>query len=192
MNKHRFGTFLLILSILAALTIADCSKSTSNAVASTADASTTKLLSVYFPRAVQDQAPVLAGIYDKATKSIDVAAYSSTHPKIVKALVDTHKRDVKVRVLTDSQQAAGNTQKHAMNTLKLVGVPIKVNTHTGLMHLKMSVIDGQTATTGSYNYTNSASERNDEMFVVSQDPAFVKACQDEFNGCGPIPKTSKT
>lgn len=60
------------------------------------------------------------------------------------------------------------------------GIPVKINTHPGLMHLKMTIIDGKTATTGSYNYTKAASEENDEMFVVITDSAFVKTCQTEF------------
>ncbi|RDV80753.1 phospholipase D family protein [Ammonifex thiophilus] len=138
-------------------------------------------MEVYFPRAGQDPAPVLCGLIERAQSSCDVAIYSLTHPDIVKALVQAHKRGVKVRVITDREQAQGNVQKHAVNTLLLAGVPVKVNTHPGLMHLKMTVIDGKVATTGSYNYTKAASEKNDEMFVVVKDPGFVKSCQAEFD-----------
>lgn len=138
-------------------------------------------ISVYFPRAGQDPAPVLTGLYGGAKNTIDVGIYGLTHPDIVKALVDAHRRGVKVRIITDNESSGGNTQKHAIGTLTMAGVPVKLNSHSGLMHLKMSIVDGQTVTTGSYNYTKSASERNDEMLAVVRDPGFVGACQGEFD-----------
>ncbi|OAT81201.1 hypothetical protein A6M21_11600 [Desulfotomaculum copahuensis] len=167
--------------LLLAATIAGCARNVSVPGLSPAtDNTAASRPVVYFPRAGQDPAPVLAGMYDGAKKSLDVAVYSLTHPQIVKAIINAHKRGVQVRVITDREQAAGASQKHAMASLLLAGVPVMVNDHSGLMHLKMSIIDGRVATTGSYNYTRSASERNDEMFVVSADPAFVNSCRTEF------------
>lgn len=34
------------------------------------------------------------------------------------------------------------------------------------MHMKVSIVDGSIVTTGSYNYTESASTENDEVLVV--------------------------
>ena len=53
--------------------------------------------------------------------------------------------------------------------------------HSGLMHLKVSIIDDQTVTTGSYNYSEDASTRNDEVLVVLRDPTMAKAWEAEFN-----------
>jgi phosphatidylserine/phosphatidylglycerophosphate/cardiolipin synthase-like enzyme len=141
---------------------------------------THKNIQVYFPRAGQDPAPVLVNLIKQAHSSCHVAIYSLTNPEIVKALVEAHKRGIDVKVITDRKQTEGKVQKHAINILLMSGIPVKINTHPGLMHLKMTVIDGKIATAGSYNYTKAASEENDEMFVVITDPDFVKACQTEF------------
>jgi phosphatidylserine/phosphatidylglycerophosphate/cardiolipin synthase-like enzyme len=138
-------------------------------------------IQVFFPRAGQDPAPTLVKLYNGATTSLDISIYSLTHPDIVKAIGDARQRGIQVRVITDKEEAAGNTQKHAVDDLLTLGIPVKVNLHSGLMHLKMSVIDGKTATIGSYNYTLSASQQNDEVMAVVTQPAFVKSCQDEFN-----------
>ena len=138
-------------------------------------------IQVFFPRAGQDPAPVLVNLYNGAAASLDVAIYSLTHPDIVKAIGDAQRRGVQVRIITDKEQAAGSTQKHALNDLLSLGIPVKIDAHSGLMHLKMSIIDGQTATLGSYNYTMSASQQNDEVMAVVTQPAVVKSCQDEFN-----------
>ena len=136
---------------------------------------------VYFAEAKEDPAPVLVSLYNSATDNIEIAVYSLTHPDIVKAIGDAYKRGVKVRIITDCDQAKGNVQKHAVNDLLTIGIPVKINTHSGLMHLKMSVIDGKTATLGSYNYTLSASRDNDEVLMVVTQPATVDRCLDEFN-----------
>ncbi|AWB10142.1 PLD-like domain-containing protein [Thermodesulfobium acidiphilum] len=140
-----------------------------------------KSVELLFPRENENPVPVLVNLYNSAKKKIDVAIYSFTQPEILKALTNAKKRGVEVRVIVDREQANNNVMKHAVNTLLIDKIPVKVNTHTGLMHLKMSIIDDSIATTGSYNYTKSATDTNDEMFVVIKDPAFAKKCEDYFN-----------
>jgi len=172
----------LLLAFAGSLVLSACQPSLSPAIQSTpAIQAGEPGIQAFFPRAGQDPAPILVKLYNEASTSLDIAIYSLTHPDIVKAIGDAKQRGVQVRVITDSDSATGNTQKHAVNDLLNLGIPVKVNLHSGLMHLKMSVIDGKTATIGSYNYTLSASQQNDEVMAVVTQPAFVKSCQDEFN-----------
>jgi len=136
---------------------------------------------VYFSRQNQHPEQALAELYGKSTTYLDIAIYSLTHPVIVKAIGDAYKRGVKVRIVSDKVQSAGATQKHAMDDLITIGIPIKINTHSGLMHIKCSIIDGKIATTGSYNYSMGASNENDEMLVVINEPWFAQYCQGEFD-----------
>jgi len=172
----------LLLAFAGLLVLSACQPSLSSAIQSppTVQAGEPEI-QAFFPRAGQDPAPVLVKLYSGASTSLDIAIYSLTHPDIVKAIGDARQRGVQVRVITDNEQAAGNTQKHAVDDLLTLGIPVKVNLPSGLMHLKMSVIDGKIATIGSYNYTQSASQQNDEVMAVVTQPAFVKSCQDEFN-----------
>ncbi len=50
----------------------------------------------------------------------------------------------------------------------------------GLMHLKMIATDDM-VTTGSYNYTQGATTKNDEALVIIKDSAIAKTCQTELN-----------
>lgn len=136
---------------------------------------------VYFPRRGDDPASALAALYLSTNSTLDIAIYSLTHPQVVKAIGDAYKRGIPVRIITDKIQAAGATQKHAMNDLLTIGIPIKIDSHSGLMHLKMSIIDNSIATTGSYNYSKGASEDNDEILLVIKEPWFAQICQMEFN-----------
>jgi len=79
------------------------------------------------------------------------------------------RRGVIVRVITDNECSTDASQKKVLNELKSAGIPIKINTHAGLMHMKVTIVDNTIATTGSFNYTESAENQNDEVFVILRD-----------------------
>jgi phosphatidylserine/phosphatidylglycerophosphate/cardiolipin synthase-like enzyme len=108
-------------------------------------------------------------LYDHARQYIYVAVYAITFPPAVKALADAKKRGVDVRVLTDRGQIADPKQQRALGILHAAGVPIRVNAHDGLMHLKQVVIDDDINTSGSMNHTTSGHRYNDERFDVITD-----------------------
>ena len=142
---------------------------------------TSNQISTYFTKAGNHPEQALANLYDTSKDTLDIAAYSLTYPAIVKAITDAKKRGVSVRVITDHQQASGKSQVVAVDTLILNGITVKENDYSGLMHLKMSIVDGKVATTGSFNYSANAAENNEEMLVVISEPQFVQRCVDEFN-----------
>lgn len=148
------------------------------------DTSTTTVsdgaVSVYFPRAGQDAQGQLISAIGTASKSLDVAIYSFTDTEIADAIATAKKRGVTVRLMTDRESAGQSYQKKALNIVKASGVPIKENTHSGIMHLKVSIIDGATVTTGSFNYTKSAQNTNDENLVIIRSSALATQYETEF------------
>jgi phosphatidylserine/phosphatidylglycerophosphate/cardiolipin synthase-like enzyme len=134
----------------------------------------------YFPRANQDAQKALLHIMDSSAQTLDVAVYSITDGTIASAMVRAKLRGVTVRLLTDSTQSAGKSQKTLLAKIKSAGIPIKTNSHSGLMHLKMTVADKKIATTGSFNYTKSAQKSNDEVFVVLNNAQIATGFDSEF------------
>lgn len=134
----------------------------------------------YFPRAGQKAQPQLISIINSAQKTLDIAIYSLTNTQIGSAITQAHERGVSVRIITDQEQAGGQYQKSLLKGLVNVGIPVKENTHSGLMHLKVTIVDGKIATTGSYNYTKSAENTNDEVFVVLRDETAAQDFEAEF------------
>lgn len=185
------NTRLIILALSAIILVASCiylptkpisSESITTQVGINSTGEVTQPNSqIYFPRRGDKPELALQALYLSAQNNLDIAIYSLTHPIIVKAIGDAYKRGVKVRIITDKIQSAGNTQKHAMNDLITIGIPIKIDNHSGLMHIKCSIIDSKIATTGSYNYSKGASEDNDEMLVVINETWFAQLCEYEFN-----------
>lgn len=126
------------------------------------------------------QAELLIEVIRSAESTLDIAIYSLTNPDIVGAIRDAAKRGVAVRIITDRQQAGGKAQTEALKLLGSAGIPIKINSHSGLMHLKMTVADGKICTTGSFNYSKSAVNENDEMLMVVRNVDAARSFSEQF------------
>lgn len=122
----------------------------------------------------------LVALYDKAQRYIYLAVYGLTYPPVVRALVAAKKRGVDVRVITDREKLTDPKQRAALETLRLAGIPIKVNLHDGLMHLKQAVVDDEVNTTGSMNQTTSGHRYNDERLDVITDRVVSLRAKDKF------------
>jgi phosphatidylserine/phosphatidylglycerophosphate/cardiolipin synthase-like enzyme len=129
-----------------------------------------------------DDAPLdrLTALYRRATRYLYVAVYGLTSPRAVAAMVAAKKRGVDVRMITDRQRTEDVKQRTALTTLHLAGIPILVNEHDGLMHLKQVVIDDEVNTTGSMNHTTSGNSYNDERLDVITDPAITVRAREKF------------
>jgi len=119
-------------------------------------------------------------LYDHARRYIYVTVYTITFPPIVKALIEAKRRGVDVRVITDRGQGNDPKQQRALGLLHSAGIPIRVNQHDGLMHLKQVVIDDEINTTGSMNQTTSGHRYNDERLDVIADRDISIRARDKF------------
>ncbi|QHT62147.1 phospholipase D family protein [Paenibacillus lycopersici] len=133
-----------------------------------------------FTQAGQKPDRLLIGVIDGASSTLDIAIYSLTKPDIVDAIKRAKKRGVEVRIITDRIQSGGKSQQEALKLLGSAGIPMKRNTHSGLMHLKMTIADGKTATTGSFNYSKSASTDNDEVLMVLRNEDVARSFERQF------------
>lgn len=104
---------------------------------------------------------------DGARESVLVQAYSFTSAPIAKALIETHKRGVKIRVILDKSQ---RTEKYSSATfLNNSGIPTFIDPAHAIAHNKVMVIDGRVVITGSFNFTKAAEESNAENLLVIRD-----------------------
>ena len=101
---------------------------------------------------------------NQAQKSIKVQAYSFTNADIAKALLDSSKRGVDVKVVLDKSQ---ETEKYTSATfLANAGVPVRIDDDFAIAHNKIMILDEETVITGSFNFTKAAEERNAENVLV--------------------------
>ncbi|MBE6445667.1 MAG: endonuclease [Alphaproteobacteria bacterium] len=102
----------------------------------------------------------IVGFINDSKETIDVAVYSINNDKIVEALKNAHNRGVKLRILTDRLQASSKSSK--VIDLYEYGVNIRVNSKYKIEHNKFAIYDKKIVSTGSFNWTNPASDKNSE------------------------------
>lgn len=103
-------------------------------------------------------------VINAAKSQLLVAAYSFTSKPIAQALVEAHKRGVKVFVVADEKD---NSKRYSVATyLANQGVPVRLNGRYAIFHHKFIVCDGVNVELGSFNYSAAAANRNAENVLV--------------------------
>jgi len=110
----------------------------------------------------------------QAKEELLVAVYAFTSDELAGALVQAKKRGVAVQVVLD-REFDSRTEKSKGKFLEGQKIPVRrvsglkpnsPDTDAGLMHQKFVVIDRKNLFTGSYNWTRSAENLNDENLLL--------------------------
>ena len=132
---------------------------------------TSATCSVYFsPRGGCTEA-VIAEL-GRAKMSVLVQAYSFTSVSIAKALVEAHRRGVKVEVILDKSQRTANYS--SADFVAHAGIPTLIDARHAIAHNKIIIIDSQPVITGSFNFTKAAEESNAENLLILRDAELAK------------------
>lgn len=119
----------------------------------------------------------LAGVIEQAEESVDVAAYDFDLEAVADALVKVHQEGIRVRFVTDSDNAG----EDAVRQLERAGIPVVEDERDGgLMHNKYVIIDGQWLWTGSFNLTDNGAYRNNNHAVLIASTALAQNYTVEF------------
>lgn len=114
----------------------------------------------------------------RARHSADICVFTITDDRIASAVVDTHRRGVAVRIVTDNdKQYDGGSD---IDRLRRAGIAVKVDETEHHMHHKFAVLDGARLLNGSYNWTRSAGQYNEENLVVTSDSALCRVFARHF------------
>ena len=114
----------------------------------------------------------------KAEKTIDIAMYYLTGREIVQELVKAKEKGVVIRAFLDQSQE--NSQYAKSRYLSKHGIEIRFYTGAGLMHNKFAVIDNKVLITGSFNWTATAQEKNQENLLIIKDSNLIKDYSKRF------------
>ncbi|MBL4588126.1 hypothetical protein JKY79_02170 [Candidatus Babeliales bacterium] len=122
---------------------------------------------------------------EKAEKEICVAVYMITSQKISDALIESHKKGVSIKIVTDS--GCINSPYGKAYHLLQAGIDIRVFSPPGgnhafppLMHTKYAIMDKITVTIGSYNWTNSADHSNEEHLRITKSKKLCLLLHEHF------------
>jgi len=106
----------------------------------------------------------LVDLVDGARESIYFLAYSFTSDELAEALVAAKERGVEIRGVMDDTQAANSGGEFGRLTAN--DIEVRLDGEGGRLHHKVLIFDEAVVATGSYNFSASAENRNDENSLV--------------------------
>ncbi|MCP5046224.1 MAG: DUF1669 domain-containing protein, partial [bacterium] len=115
---------------------------------------------------------------DQAALSVDICVYTISDDRISRAISACHKRKVDVRIITDDDKISDRGSD--IWELAAYGIKTKIDNSRHYMHHKFAVFDNQRVMTGSYNWTRSAAEYNQENLLLTNDKRVVESYKAEF------------
>jgi len=130
----------------------------------------------------------IIGLVRNARASVDACVFTIADDRISGELLAAHRRRIKVRIISDNDKA--NDHGSDVRRLAAQGIPVEIDHSPAHMHHKFAIIDERTLVNGSFNWTRSASEQNQENITVLADPGLLAAFAREFaklwDTCTPI------
>lgn len=118
--------------------------------------------------------PALSG----ARHSVRFMAFSFTSDPIAGALIELAQRGVFVEGVLETRQS--DTPYSEYQPLQNAGIPVWLDGNPYLLHHKVFIIDEQTVVVGSYNFSSSAENDNDENLLIIHDPQVARAFLAEY------------
>jgi phosphatidylserine/phosphatidylglycerophosphate/cardiolipin synthase-like enzyme len=123
---------------------------------------------------------VILNLIQNAQESIDFMAYAFTSNDIGNAIEQKAQAGVKVAGVMDGGQVAAS-QGSEYDSFMQSGLDVRLDGNEyGLMHHKVIIIDKSIIITGSYNFTASAAESNDENVILIFNSSLARSFLEEF------------
>lgn len=123
----------------------------------------------------------------QSRRTADLCVFTITDDRISRAILDAHRRGVKVRIISDNEKC--HDPGSDIHRLRDADIPVKLDDVrggrsdpgvNGHMHHKFALFDGLRLLNGSYNWTRGAADMNYENLVDTADAKLVAAFAAEF------------
>ena len=107
----------------------------------------------------------LVALVNEAISSITIMAFSFTSDELAAAVLDKARQGVSVQCT--GRRTGTSNQGGEYENLRNAGLDVRLDGNRGQMHHKVIIIDGDTVSFGSYNFSNSAERRNDQNVIIA-------------------------
>ena len=108
----------------------------------------------------------------------DICVFTLSDDRISEEVLAAHRRGVRVRVITDNKKEFDRGSD--VGQLRDSGVSVAVDRSEAHMHHKFALFDGVWLLSGSYNWTRSASQVNEENLIQSNDASLLAQFSQRF------------
>lgn len=120
----------------------------------------------------------LIGLLGGLQHSADLCIFTITDNRISRAILGAHHRGVRIRIVSDDWKASDLGSD--IDELERAGIPVALDSGPAHMHNKFALFDNRLVASGSYNWTRSAAEENQENLVVTNHPQLLRRFHQEF------------
>ena len=121
----------------------------------------------------------LLDVLSLAQESIYFLAYSFTADDIAQVMRDRFTAGVTVQGVMENAQIESN-QGTEFDLFRQFEIDVRRDGNSGQMHHKLIIVDRSIVITGSYNFTASAEDRNDENLIIIYSPEIANLFLQEF------------
>jgi phosphatidylserine/phosphatidylglycerophosphate/cardiolipin synthase-like enzyme len=113
-----------------------------------------------------------------ARETLDISVFTISDDRLSDAIITAHKRGIQIRLITDNDKA----QDLGSDIARLVGqgIDVRMDNTENHMHHKFAIVDKSILVNGSFNWTRSATDYNQENILVTNEPKLVAAYSGEF------------
>ncbi len=113
-----------------------------------------------------------------ARKSLNICVFTISDNKITDSILDAHKRGVDVVIISDNDKA--NDRGSDIYRLADKGLNVILDQSPHHMHHKFMLVDNNVLLNGSFNWTRSATDVNQENILISYEDELVELFQRRF------------
>lgn len=131
------------------------------------------------PRCVYKNMLEMKACITEAKHTLDVCLYILTAEEMAVEILRAHRRNVRVRFITDAGMAMSNGSK--FETLRRNGLPFRLHSTPYIMHHKFIIIDDQLLMMGSLNWTMQSIFGNWDNVLMCTESGLVQEYKETFN-----------
>ncbi len=121
----------------------------------------------------------ISPIVQSAEKSVRFMAYSFTHDTLGDAVIDRYEQGKDVMGIFELR--GSETEYSELGRMYDLGIQVRQDGNSRTFHFKNFVLDENTVMTGSFNFSESADESNDENLLLIGNETIAQLYIDEFD-----------
>jgi phosphatidylserine/phosphatidylglycerophosphate/cardiolipin synthase-like enzyme len=129
----------------------------------------------------KEVAPIIGDLVNSAQNEILFMAFSFTIDLVGEPMLDRAENGVAVRGVFETTGSESDFSYYGeLRDSGIGNISVRQDGNSRIMHHKVIIIDRETVLFGSFNFSNSANDSNDENIVIIHDPTFTSFFVEEF------------
>jgi len=120
----------------------------------------------------------IISLIENARKTIDICVFTISDNKITKSILEAFNRGVEITIISDNDKS--NDRGSDIDYLSEKGLCIILDKSSYHMHHKFAVFDNNILLNGSFNWTRSATNHNEENIMIIRETSLVKHFNEKF------------